>query len=964
MIFARLSAFLLLLLVVAAGCASTDPSPKTVPSAPVASEVSAAAPTQPIEALPLDPAVRVGQLPNGLRFFIRHNEEPRNRMEMRLAIDAGSLLEADDQRGLAHFLEHMLFNGTRRFEKSALVDFLERTGMRFGADVNAYTSFDETVYELTIPSDSAEIVSRSFDVLEDWAAFATLDPEEINKERGVVVEEWRRSTQNAGGRIREKTLPVLLHESRYATRLPIGDTTTIRNAPREAIERFYRHWYRPNLMAVIIVGDIDVEAMEAEIQTHFAHLPNPPDAPARASYPVPGHAEPLYAIVTDPEYPYSTVSTYYKRDARTFETVADYRDRIVAGLFDSMLNKRLSEIAQQPAPPFVGASVSQGGLVRSSAYHSLGAQVQEGAVLPGLEALLVEARRVREHGFTATELVREKQETVRAYERAFNERENTQSARFANEYIAYFLESEPTPGIAYEYDLVRRLMPDISLDEVNRRAAQLLSDRNRVILVTMPEKAGLVPPTQAELAAVFTTAENSPVTPWVDAVNESALMASVPTPGTIVERAVIDSLDVTALTLSNGVRVYHKPTDFKEDEVRFNATSPGGTSLVDDDAYFTASSAAMLVGQSGVGPFDPIELEKALSGKVVSVAPFISSYDEGLGGGASPADLETMFQLIHLYFTASRVDSSALTSYQNRMRAYLPNRASTPQGVFQDSLVQALYAGHPRTQVPTLEMVETLDLYAAHRFYQDRFADASDFIFTFVGNFDPATLEMLAQTYLGSLPAPRRGDSWRDVEPSIPNRVIDVAVSKGIADQSQALLIFHGPMDYTREGRHALRSMVDVFNILLREDLREARGGVYSVSAQSSIDEKPRAEYQISVSFTCDPARVDELVAAVFDQIESLKTIGSSPENLEKIKEQQRRSRETQKETNGFWTGILDFYSTHPDEDWLDVFRYEEMIEAIGAGDIQAAARQYFDDSRYVRAVLYPEAAPVEPGSN
>ncbi|MDZ4699796.1 MAG: insulinase family protein [Rhodothermales bacterium] len=959
----RLSGLLFLVLFVAAGCASTDPTPSatTVTASPPVS-VASASPLA--DALPLDPAVRVGQLPNGLRYFIRHNEEPRNRMEMRLAIDAGSLLEADDQRGLAHFLEHMLFNGTRRFEKSALVDFLERTGMQFGADVNAYTSFDETVYELTIPADSAEIVARSFDVLEDWAAYATLDAEEIDKERGVVVEEWRRSTQNAGGRIREKTLPVLLHESRYATRLPIGDTTTIRNAPREVIERFYRHWYRPDLMAVVIVGDIDVDAIEAEIQTHFAHLPNPADAPARATYPVPGHAEPLYAIVTDPEYPYTTVATYYKHNARSFETVADYRDRIVAGLFDSMLNKRLSEIAQQSAPPFVGASVSQGAMVRSSAFHSLGAQVQEDGILAGLEALLVEARRVREHGFTASELMRDKQETVRAYERAFNERENTQSARFANEYVAYFLESEPTPGIAYEYDLVRQLIPDITLADVNRRAAELISDSNRVMLVTMPEKAGLVPPSEADLAAVFAAAESTPITPWVDAVSEAPLMASLPTPGSIVERTGIDSLDVTALTLSNGIRIYHKPTDYKDDEVRFSATSPGGTSLVDDDAYFTASSAAMLVGQSGVGPFDPIELEKALSGKVVSVAPFISSYDEGLGGGAAPADLETMFQLIHLYFTASRVDSSALTSYQNRMRAYLPNRASTPQGVFQDSLVQALYAGHPRARVPTLDMVETLDLDAAHRFYQDRFADASDFIFTFVGNFDPDTLEALAQTYLGSLPAPRRGDAWRDVEPSIPNRLVDVSVSKGIADQSQALLIFHGPTDYTRESRHALRSMVDVFNILLREDLREARGGVYSVSAQSSIDEKPRPEYQISVSFTCDPARVDELVAAVFDQIESLKTLGSSPENLEKIKEQQRRSRETQKETNGFWTGILDFYSTHPDEDWLDVFRYEEMIEAIDAGDIQAAARQYFDESRYVRAVLYPEAAPVAPGSN
>ncbi|MEZ4700119.1 MAG: insulinase family protein [Rhodothermales bacterium] len=956
---ARYSLFFSLLL--AGACASTDPQPvSTVASqpAPTVAIMPAGA-----DSLPLDPAVRAGRLPNGLRYFIRHNEEPRNRVEMRLAINAGSLLEDDDQRGLAHFLEHMLFNGTRRFEKSELVDFLERTGMRFGADVNAYTSFDETVYELTLPADSASILAKSFDVLEDWAAYATLDPEEVDKERGVVVEEWRRSTQNAGGRIREQTLPVLLHGSRYVERIPIGDTTTLRHAPREAIERFYRSWYRPDLMAVVIVGDIDIDAMEAEIQAHFSNLPSPATPRERATYPVPGHEQPLYAIVTDPEYPFTTVATYYKRDAQQFMTEADYRKRIVAGLFNSMLNKRLSEIAQQPAPPFVGASVSQGSMVRSSAYHSLGAQVQDDSVLVGLQALLQEARRVREYGFTATELMRDKQETLRAYERAYNERENTQSSSFANEYVSYFLEAEPTPGIAYEYDLVRELMPGITLDDVNRRAAELLAERNRVIIVTMPEKAGLTPPTEAQLAAVFQRVEAEPVEPWVDAVSDAPLMAAMPEPGRVVERARIEELDVTQLTLSNGIRVYMKPTDFKEDEVRFNASSPGGTSLADDDAYFTASSATMLVGQSGVGPFDPIELDKALSGKVVSVQPFIGAYEEGLGGGASPADLETLFQLIHLYFTDSRVDSSALTSYQNRMRAYLPNRAATPQGVFQDSLLQALYHNHPRVQIPTLDMVESLDMEAAHRFYEDRFADAGDFIFSFVGHFDPAQLEDLAVTYLGSLPSTGRGETWRDVEPELQDGVVNVSVRKGIADQSQVLLLFHGDFDYTRENRHAIRSLVDVFNILLREDLREARGGVYSVSAQSSVDEKPKPAYQISVSFTCDPQRVDELIGAVFDQIAALKNTGASDENLAKIKEQQRRSRETQKETNGFWTGILDFYSTHPDEPWLDVLHYEDMIEAIDSDDIRAAAQAYFNESDYVRAVLYPEAA-TESGSS
>lgn len=951
-------------ILVAYGCSSSAPVSELPPAPDMDTSMEAA--TETIEdavdqfagneRIPFDPKVKTGMLPNGIKYYIRKNTEPQKRAELRLAVNAGSLQEDDDQKGIAHFVEHMLFNGTERFPKAELVDFLERTGMQFGADVNAYTSFDETVYMLTIPTDSASILEKSFDVLEDWAGAATLDHEEIDKERGVVVAEWRQHTQNANGRIQEQIFPVLLRESRYEQRLPIGDTTTILNADYEVFERYYRDWYRPDLMAVVAVGDFDVDQIESLIVEHFSNLEPVTDPLPKKSYDVPGHEETLYAIVTDPEYPFSTVETYYKREAEDFETVDQYRSLIVGRFFTTMLNKRLGEISRRPEPPFVSGFVSKGSFVRSSVFHSVGAQVQDTLMLDGLEAVLIEAKRVRDHGFTATELDRQKRETLRSYLRAYNERENSSSGGYAREYVAHYLEGEPTPGIEYEYELVQKILPEITLEEINEIAADFVAPRNRVIIATMPEKEGLFPPTEIELSSVFEKVEGMNVEPWVDEVVDQPLLAELPRPGTISETKEIEELGITEITLENGVRIAMKPTDFKEDEVRFSASSPGGISLVSDDEYFDASNASMLVGRSGVGPFDTNEIQKALSGKVVSVSPYIGEFSEGFRGQASPEDLETMFQLLHLYVTQSRIDSSALTTFQNQMEAYLPNRSSTPQAVFQDSLLSLLYNNHPRRSVPTLEMVRNIDIEGAHDFYKDRFADLDDFVFTFVGNFEVDELSTLAQTYIGSLPALPREETWKDSGIRLPEGNLSLDVKKGIAEQSQVMLIFHGPSEYTRENRRHMRSMIDVLNIKLRESLREDLGGVYGVRAQGSISELPEPMYQINISFNCEPARVDELIAAVFEQVNVLKADGATADELEKIKEQQRRNRETQKETNSFWVSVIDFYYTHPDEDILDVLTYEERIDMTTIEDIKSAANAFFDEDRYIQAELNPES--------
>lgn len=942
--------FLALLLggVLVAGCAAPRPAAPP-PTAPLAAD-----------ALPLDPNVRTGRLSNGLTYYVRANDEPESRAMLRLVVNAGSVLETAEQQGVAHFLEHMLFNGTRRFPEQALVDFLERTGMRFGADVNAYTSFDETVYMLELPTDTAGILEKGLDVLEDWAGAATLDPAEIDKERGVVVEEWRVRQQNAQGRIQEQILPVLLAGSAYKDRLPIGLPEVIRSVSPETVRRFYETWYRPDLMAVVAVGDFDASRVEALIRERFSRLERPADAPPRPALPLPPQPGTRFKVATDAEYPVTSFTLYYTQPAEPLRTVEDYREGLVAQLFNAMLNERLDEIARRPAAPFVAASSFEGSLVRPASYYGLGAQVQDDSVRAGLAAVLTEAERVRRHGFTATELAREKQSLLRAYLRAYNERDNTNSNALADEYVSLFLEQEAAPGIAYEYALVQRLLPAISLEEVNARAAALLEPENRAVVVTMPQKEGLTPPTEADLAAVLEAVGQRPIAPYVDDVSDAPLLATIPDPAPIAARTTHEAVGVTEVTLANGVRVVMKPTDFKEDEVRFTAFSPGGSSLVPDEDFLEASVAATLVDQSGVGPFTLTELQKKLSGKVVSATPYIAELEEGFNGAASPDDLETLFQLIHLYFTAPRADSSALAAFQNQQRAFLANRNATPLGAFQDTLIAALYGNHPRRGVPTLAQIEALSLADAFRLYRDRFADAGDFTFVFVGSFDVGELTALAQTYLGTLPATPREESWRDVAPDLPAGVVTRAVYKGVAPQSQVLLLYHGPLPYDRANRHALRSLADVLTIRLREELREDRGGVYGVGVQAVPVDRPDPFYQLVINFATDPARVEELVAAVQEQIARIQREGVPAELVQKVQEQQRRERETQLKTNAFWLGVLDFHYNHPEEPLDDVLAYPALIDGLTPARIQEAARRFLAGDRYVQAVLYPEAAAPE----
>jgi zinc protease len=908
--------------------------------------------------LPVDPNVTIGTLENGLRYYIRENPEPKERAELRLVINAGSVLEDDDQLGLAHVVEHMAFNGTEHFEKQELVDYLETIGMRFGPDINAYTSFDETVYMLMVPTDSAELVTTAFQILEDWAQRQLFDHEEIDKERGVVIEEWRLG-QGAFARMRDKQWPILFKDSRYAERNVIGNKEILESFDYDVLVRFYRDWYRPDLMAVIAVGDFDKSVIEELIQKHFAGIPMPENPRERPVFPVPDHDETLFAIATDPEATMNSVNVYWKQALRDESTVGAYRQSIVENLYNRMVNTRLFELTQQADPPFLGAFSGQGRFIGSKEIYILGAGVAENGIERGLEAVLTEAERVDRYGFTESELEREKRKLLRNMEQAYAEREKTESSSYASEYVRSFLYDEPIPGVAYESELHKELVPGIQLQEVNRLAKEWIVDTNRVILVSAPEKEGVEVPSDEDLLAVFSAVGAAEITAYEDAVADVPLVARLPQPAEITFEEEIEELGVWHWELANGVRVLLKRTDFKDDEIVFRALSPGGTSLAADEDYIAAATGTSVVTQSGIGEFSLVDLRKVLAGKAVRVSPFIASTGEGMSGSASPADVETMFQLIYLYFTAPRRDEDAYLSFKSRINAFLANRSADPNTAFRDTITVTLTQHHFRTRPPSQELYEEMDLDKSLAFYRDRFADASDFTFVFVGTFDPDSLRPLIQTYLGGLPSTGREETWRDEGIMPPTGVIEKTVYRGIEPKSRTQIIFTGPFEWTRENRYAIRSLASALRIRLREVLREDMGGTYGVGVSGVGIRDPRQEYTFRISFGTAPEGLEELTAAVFQQIDSIKTFGPTQEDIDKVKEIQRRERETNLRENGYWLSQLVSYDRYG-LDLRGILTYDELVDGLTAEMVQEAAQRYVRTDNYVRVSLYPEAQAEE----
>jgi zinc protease len=903
--------------------------------------------------LPVDEKIKVGKLENGLTYYVRVNKKPENRAELRLVVKTGSVLEDDDQQGLAHFAEHMAFNGTAHFEKQELVDYLESIGMRFGPDLNAYTSFDETVYILQIPTDTLQIVETAFQILEDWAHAVSFSDEEIEKERGVVIEEWRLG-RGADARMRDKQLPVLLKNSRYAERLPIGKKEILETFDPEKLRRFYSDWYRPELMAVIAVGDFDPVWIEELILLRFTNLSNPPAAREHPIYPVPDHGETLFAIASDPEATSSSVTVYYKHDVTPEGTIGDYRSQLTEILYNNLLNERLQELTKKAAPPFLYGFSDKGRFIGSKDAYFLGAAVKDNGIELGLETLLTEAARARQFGFTQTELDRQKKAMLRSIERAYNERDKTRSGVYAAEFIRNFLYDEPIPGIEYEFELFKKFVPELTLEEVNRLAGAWIRDENRVIMADSPEKEGVIIPGENDLVAVFEKTSKKEIEPYEDKFLDQPLLSSLPSAAEIVESREIESVGVKEWTLANGVIVVLKPTDFKNDEVLFAAFSPGGHSLVSDDNYIAGVTSSMLAREAGYGDFNLIELQKLLTGKVVRVSPYITELYEGISGSASPQDLETMFQLIYLTATSPRLDSTAFQSVQSRLKGFLQNREARPETAFEDTLQVTLAQYHSRRRPWSEQTLDRMDLQKSFEIYNNRFADFGDFTFLFVGNFDRETIEPLVETYVGGLPSRNREETGKDVGVRPPRGIVQKMVRKGLEEKSQVRFVFTGPFEWNATNRYVIGSMASALRIKLREALREDLGGTYGVGVNASTSQFPVEDYSLAISFGCSPDRVDELSKEVFNQIDSLKLYGADELVLTKVKETQRRERETNLKRNGFWLSVLQFYYQHGIEP-ESIWEFDERVEKLSTENIRAAAQKYFDMDNYVKVVLLPE---------
>lgn len=902
----------------------------------------------------VDPLLTVGQLDNGLTYYIRRNPEPENRAALWLVVNAGSNQEDDDQQGLAHFVEHMAFNGTENYPRQKLIDYLESTGMRFGPDINAYTSFDETVYMLTVPTDKSGFVETGIEILREWAQAVTFDETEVDKERGVVVEEWRLGL-GAETRIRDQILPVLFKDSRYAERLPIGKKETLENAPYDALRRFYRDWYRPDLMAVIAVGDFEEADVRKLIEESFSALENPAELRPRQVYPVPDHEETLFAKVTDAEAPATLLQVYYKLPRQEEQSATAYRRSLVEGLYNSMMNARLDEVSRQPDPPFIMAGSGQDNrFVRSREVFMQLAVAQEDRVERALEALLAEAERVDRFGFTETELERAKAERLRGVERIYQERDNIDSDIYAAEYNRVFLWGEPTPGIAVELDMVREFLPTITLEELNELARSWVTDQNRVVLIVAPDKYADSLPAGDTVLAEFDAVKELELEPYIDEVTDSGLLAELPEPGRVIIERRNDAVGVIDWRLSNGARVLLKPTDFREDQVLLSGFSPGGHSLVPDEQHVSAMFATTILEEGGLGEFDVVTLEKMLAGKAVQASTYIGELEEGVSGGASPTDLETLLQLVYLGFTEPRPDATAFDTFTRRMGGLIENRGARPEVVFQDKLTEVLTGGHFRRRPPTEAFLAELNLGIAYEIYRDRFADASDFTFIMVGTFDPEKVKPLVTRYIGGLPSSRRDETWRDIGIEGPETIEKIEVRQGREPKSQVRLVFSGETTFDRQGVYEMQSLATVLSMRLREILREDMGGTYGVGVNGGLYSRPKEGYSLSVSFGCAPENAQDLIDAVFAELRRVKREGVDASYVDKVKEQQIRKRETDIKANGFWVAAIKNYVN---QGWEleEILEHGALVEQLSSERIQAAANRYLDDEKFVLGVLFPE---------
>lgn len=927
----------------------------TFVAAPAGSFAQTPAPSfAPADRLPFDPAVTMGTLPNGLRYYIRKNTKPEKRVALRLAVKAGSVDETDAQQGLAHFLEHMAFNGSRHYKPGELIATFESTGARLGPHVNAYTSFDETVYQFQLPTDKEGLVLKGLQALSDFAGGLTLDPGEIDKERGVVIEEWRGGL-GAGSRLRDQQIPVLFYKSKYAERLPIGKPDILRTFTPDRLRDFYTKWYRPDRMALVVVGDIDVAQVESMVRSEFGGLQKPAGPAPDRTYDVPLQSELLVKVATDPEATQSSVSIVRKRTRGEQDTVAAYRRSLVHGLVSQMLNDRFDELSRKPEAQFLGAGAYESGLSPTVDTFTMSAGVEDGKLAAGLSVLEIEANRVKQHGFGQSELDRALKSTVAAYERAYTERDKTESGSYAQEYVSHFLQEEPSPGIELEYRLAKSLRPGFTAADVADAARAMFGDESRVILAVSPQKSGLAVPTETELREALSRADAVAVTPWSDTTSAAVLMERLPEPGAVKDRREIPELGVTVVRFANGVEAWLKPTDFKNDQVLFSLTASGGASLTPPERYIEASLAPAQIQLSGIGGHSAVDLQKLLAGKIASASPFVGLSSHGISGSSTPANLETALQLLNLSFTAPGDDAQAFALIKRQLEAAYANRDRNPGALFGEKLAEINSSGHYTARPLTLERIGQLDRAGMVAFYKERFANAADFTCFMVGTFKIDGALPLIARYVGSLPSTGQAASrFKDVGMKFPAAIERATVEKGTEPRAQTVLSFFADPPIEEHEQTRVEAATEVLEIALRDILREELGETYSVSVGLQQRLPQRGDGYIAISFGASPENIGRMVERVMGEVKRLQQEGPSADLTSRAKESARREHETAVKQNGFWLGRLQS-ARLLGRDPLLILQRQQRIDAVTPGNLQEIFRKYFPMDRYTVVTLMPQ---------
>ena len=906
-------------------------------------------------AIPQDPKVSKGVLPNGMTYYVRANENPKNRAELFLVVKAGSIDEDDDQQGLAHFCEHMSFNGTKNFPKHELIRYFESIGMEFGPEINAYTSFDETVYMLKVPLDSSVYMEKGLQVLYDWACQNTDSDEEINNERGIIHEEYR-GGRDANYRMQMKWMPVFLHNSKYAERIPIGKMEIVDNCPPEALRRFRADWYRPDLQAVVVVGDFDQQKMVEKVKQKFSQIPAQKNPRPKKFYDIPDHKETLTSIVTDKEAQYPITYMLYKHPLEKSKTLGDYRETIKESLYNGMINNRLSEKLQQPEPPFLMAQTSYSELFGPKSVYASIAVANNGKIDSGLKAVLIENERVRRFGFTESELERQKTAVLNNIEKAYNERSNQKSINHAEEYKRNFLlTEEPFPGIENEFEYFKAFLPGITVAEINELAAKWITDENRVVVVAAPEIEGSKIPVESEILAVLDEVKKMDIEPYKDAVTNVPLVEYEPVGSKVKSEKKLEKVDAVEWVLENGATVVYKTTDFKDDEILFSAWSLGGNSLYTVKDDISAELATDVLSMSGIAGFDKITLDKMLTGKVFSLSPGISEIRESFSGSSSVKDVETMLQMLYLYFTEPRFDAKSYQSLMTRYAGILENKAASPESAFQDTLSVTMANYHERARPMTKERLQEADFKRIQQIAKERFKNGADFKFFFVGNIDPVKFKPLIEKYIGGIPSMTEKENWIDLGIEKPNGIVEKVVKKGQEDKSEQYIVFHGDFDYSGQNQVQLDAVGKILSTRLLEVIREDKSSVYSIGAYPSSSKYPDAEYSITVVYGTSPQKLEELKKTVFDIISEYKKNGPSADELAKAQEKMYREREVALRENGFWMGILSNTYFLKNGDFSEYGNYNELVKNLTVKSTQKAFGDYFNFKNYVSVALAPE---------